>query len=108
MDETGGAPVSAAPVTAARAAAVSDNDRARVTTWTFSQAGAATGPHRHEFDYIVVPVTGGTFRVTGADGSVATMTQVAGVPYLRPAGTTHDVASTSGHEAVFVEIELKR
>jgi beta-alanine degradation protein BauB len=114
MDETGGgAPASAVTPTAvtptaATPTAVSDNDRARVTTWTFRQAGAATGQHRHESDYIVVPVTGGTFRVTGADGSVSTMTQVAGVPYLRPAGTTHDVASTSGQEAVFVEIELKR
>jgi hypothetical protein len=95
-------------VSAAAPTAVSDDGRARVTTWTFSRAGAATGQHRHEFDYIVVPVTGGTFQVTGADGSVTTMTQVAGVPYLRPAGTTHDVTSTSGHEAVFVEIELKR
>ena len=88
--------------------AVSDDDRARVTTWTFRQAGATTGPHTHEFDYIVVPVTGGTFQVTGADGSVTAMTQVPGVPYSRPAGTTHNVTSTSGHEAVFVEIELKR
>jgi quercetin dioxygenase-like cupin family protein len=95
-------------MSAATPTAVSDNDRARVTTWTFSEDGAATGQHRHEFDYIVVPVTGGTFRVTGADGSVTTMTQVPGVPYSRPAGTTHDVVSTSAHEAVFVEIELKR
>jgi hypothetical protein len=101
-DAAGGAPVSAATP-----AAVSDNNRARVTTWAFSRAGAATGPHRHEFDYIVVPVTGGTFQVTGADGSVTAMTQVPGVPYSRPAGTTHDVISTSGHEAVLVEIELK-
>lgn len=94
-------------MSAATPIAVSDSDRARVTTWTFSQAGAATGQHRHEFDYIVVPVTGGTFQVAGADGSVTVMTQVPGVPYSRPAGTTHDVISTSGHEAVFVEIELK-
>ena len=33
-----------------------DNDQVRVTTWTFPAAGAAaTGRHRHEFDYIVVP-----------------------------------------------------
>lgn len=29
-----------------------DNDQVRVTTWTFGAAGAATGQHRHEFDYV--------------------------------------------------------
>jgi beta-alanine degradation protein BauB len=85
-----------------------DNDQVRVTTWTFGAAGAATGHHRHEFDYVVVPITGGTFTVTDADGSTRKMDQVAGAPYLGTAGTTHDVASDTDHEAVFVEIELKR
>jgi beta-alanine degradation protein BauB len=85
-----------------------DDDRVRVTTWTFEAAGAATGRHRHEFDYIVVPVTGGTFSVTDAVGSVREMDQVAGSPYLGTAGTEHDVVSRADDEAVFVEIELKR
>lgn len=85
-----------------------DNDRVRVTTMTFAADGASTGPHRHEFDYVVVPVTGGSFLVTEADGSLREMAQVAGTPYLGAAGTTHDVASTTGQEAVFVEIELRR
>jgi quercetin dioxygenase-like cupin family protein len=85
-----------------------DDDRVRVTTWAFEAAGAATGRHRHEFDYIVVPVTGGTFTVTNADGSVREMDQVAGSPYLGTAGTDHDVVSSADDEAVFVEIELKR
>ncbi len=85
-----------------------DDDRVRVTTWTFEGAGAATGQHRHEFDYIVVPVTGGMFKVTDADGSVREMEQVAGSAYLGTAGTDHDVSSGSDHETVFVEIELKR
>ena len=41
-----------------------DDDRVRVTTWTFEAAGTATGRHRHEFDYVIVPITGGTFTVT--------------------------------------------
>ncbi len=84
-----------------------DNERIRVTTWTFSQAGAAIGHHRHDFDYVVVPVTGGTFTVTDPDGSRHEMTQLAGTAYLGTAGTEHDVASSSEGEAVFVEIELK-
>ena len=48
-----------------------DDDRVRVTTRTFEAAGIATGRHRHEFDYVIVPITGGTFTVVGADGSNA-------------------------------------
>ena len=35
-----------------------DNERVRVTEWRF-RPGEATGWHRHEFDYVVVPVTTG-------------------------------------------------
>jgi beta-alanine degradation protein BauB len=95
-------------MTEARWAVSVDNDQVRVTTWTFDQAGAATGRHRHEFDYVVVPITGGAFTVTDVDGSVREMNQVAGSPYVGTAGTTHDVVNRSGQGAVFVEIELKR
>jgi quercetin dioxygenase-like cupin family protein len=84
-----------------------DDDHVRVTTWTFAAAGAATGHHRHEYDYVVVPVTGGPFRVVDVDGSEREMDQEAGAPYLGRAGTEHDVVSTGDREAVFVEIELK-
>ncbi|MEP7026605.1 MAG: cupin [Actinomycetota bacterium] len=95
-------------MSAATPAVSTENDQVRVTTWTFSEPGAATGQHHHDLAYIVVPVTGGTFQVADADGSEHTMTQVAGEPYVRPAGATHDVISTSAQPAVFVEIELKR
>ncbi len=95
-------------MTEARATAGADDDRVRVTTWTFATAGDATGHHRHEFDYVVVPVTGGTFTVIDLDGAVREMTQVAGEPYLGTAGTAHDVISSTDGEAVFVEVELKR
>ena len=85
-----------------------DTDAVRVTTWTFAGAGDAIGQHRHEFDYVVVPVTGGRFEVVDLDGSVREMDQVAGSPYLGTAGTAHDVISATAEEAVFVEIELKR
>jgi beta-alanine degradation protein BauB len=95
-------------VTAADPHVAFDDDRSRVTNWTFPTAGASTGPHRHEFDYVVVPVTGGTFTVTSPDGSVRTMTQVAGTSYLGTAGTEHEVVSSGQAAAVFVEVELKR
>lgn len=79
----------------------------RVTTWTFAE-GAATGVHRHEYDYVVVPVTGGSFTVTAADGRSSTMQQVAGTGYLGSAGTVHDVANATGRPVSFVEVELRR
>ena len=84
-----------------------DDDRVRITAWTF-QDGEDTGHHRHEYDYIVVPITGGAFEITEADGSMREMTQNAGVAYLGRAGTEHNVINRSGQTAVFVEVELKR
>lgn len=84
-----------------------DDDRIRVTAWTFPTAGASTGPHRHELDYVVVPVTGGRFVVTGPDGTRREMTQVAGQPYPGTAGTEHEVVNAGDGPAVFVEVELK-
>jgi beta-alanine degradation protein BauB len=82
-----------------------DNERVRVTVWTFAP-GQATGQHRHEFDSVVVPVSGGTFTVTAADGT-AELNQRAGQAYARRAGVEHDVANSGPQRAVFVEVELK-
>jgi beta-alanine degradation protein BauB len=95
-------------MTEARGEVNFDNDQIRVTTWTFEAAGDAIGHHRHEFDYVVVPVSGGTFTVIDLDGSERQLDQVAGSPYLGTAGTAHDVVNAADEEAVFVEIELKR
>jgi quercetin dioxygenase-like cupin family protein len=82
-----------------------DNERVRVTEWRFAP-GATTGFHRHEYDYVVVPMTTGRLASTGPTGdSVAEL--VIGLPYFRPAGVEHDVRNVNAFEFVFVEIELK-
>ncbi len=91
----------------ARSTRTVDDERVRVTTLTFAD-GDETGDHRHEYDYLVVPVTGGTFTVIQHDGSTRELAQQAGVPYLGRAGTEHNVINASGRAATFVEIELKR
>jgi quercetin dioxygenase-like cupin family protein len=83
-----------------------ENDRVRLTTWTFDD-GDATGHHTHEFDYVVVPITGGRFEIIEDDGSTRELVQDAAVPYLGRIGTSHDVVNRSGFEARFIEIELK-
>jgi hypothetical protein len=91
----------------AQANTVVDDERVRITTWTFGADGDATGWHVHEYDYIVVPVTGGTFAITASDGRTRELIQEAGSPYVGSAGTEHDVAIVGGEPATFVEIELK-
>jgi hypothetical protein len=44
-----------------------DNERVRVTEWRFAP-GAATGWHRHEMDYVVVPMLDGELELVGPDG----------------------------------------
>ena len=85
-----------------------DDDQVRVTTWTFNAAGDATSPHIHEYDYVVVPITGGRFTVVDSEGATREMTQEPVSPYRGVAGTAHNVISSTGSRVVFVEIELKR
>ena len=83
-----------------------DNERVRVTEWRFAP-GAATGWHRHEMDYVVVPGTSGKLLLVDAEGErEAELT--AGVSYFRRAGVEHDVINANPHPFVFVEIEIKR
>ncbi len=84
-----------------------DNDRTRVTEWRFSD-GAATGWHRHEYDYVVVPLADGRLRILGPDGEESETQMKAGVPYFREAGVEHDVINASGGDYAFMEIEFKR
>ncbi|HZS32880.1 MAG TPA: cupin domain-containing protein [Methylomirabilota bacterium] len=82
-----------------------DNPHVRVTEWAFA-AGAATGWHRHEHAYVVVPMTTGTLRLRSGDGE-HTAELVRGQAYYRPAGAEHDVVNANAHPFVFVEIEVK-
>ena len=83
-----------------------DNEAVRVTEWRFAP-DAHTGHHRHEYDYVVVPLTTGPLAITSAAGE-ATGDLTAGVPYFRVAGVEHDVANPNATEFAFIEIELKR
>ena len=89
----------------ARATVLIENDRVRVTEWRFAPR-AATGWHRHEYDYVVLPLTSGRLLLKTADGEQhADLTR--GVPYFRNVGVEHDVINANDGEFVFVETELK-
>ena len=84
-----------------------DNDRVRVTEWRFAP-GAATGWHRHEFDYVITPVVNGVVDIVDGQGARTPFEMLAGVSYFREAGVEHDVVNAGPGDLAFVEVELKQ
>jgi quercetin dioxygenase-like cupin family protein len=68
--------------------------------------GGHTGWHRHNHDYVVVPVTTGELHIFDGKTTVPAPLR-AGVSYARQIGVEHDVINPNNFEFVFVEIELK-
>ncbi|MCY4542480.1 MAG: cupin domain-containing protein [Rhodobacteraceae bacterium] len=83
-----------------------DNHRVRVTEWRFAP-GQATGHHRHEFDYVVVPLNTGELRIVDVSGEEVISKLQKGHTYFRGAGVEHNVFNANDTEFAFVEIELK-
>ncbi|MCF2872330.1 cupin domain-containing protein [Octadecabacter sp. G9-8] len=83
-----------------------DNDRVRVTRWHFKGRGDNTGWHRHEYDYVVVPLFDGVLDIKLAGGETVDAQMLNGVPYYRELGVEHDVRNGNDFECAFVEIEL--
>lgn len=82
-----------------------DNERTRVTEWRFAP-GAATGFHRHGWDYVVVPLLDGRLKIVeGGEERIVELKK--GVPYFRPAGVAHDVINANDYEYAFIEVEMK-
>ena len=79
----------------------------RVTEYRFAN-GAETGWHRHEHDYVVVPMMDGALLLEEPGGSSRTVQLAAHAPYARKAGVEHNVVNVSGHDFAFLEIELLR
>ena len=82
-----------------------ENDRVLVTKWSFPPK-SETGWHRHNFDYVVVPLTDGSLTLETTEGEqVANLTK--GSSYARRVGVEHNVLNKSELEISFIEIELK-
>ena len=83
-----------------------DNARTRVTEWSFAP-GAATGFHRHEYDYVIIPQTSGTLKLIDARGEETLAQLTEGSCYFREAGVEHDVINANDHAFSFIEVEFK-
>ena len=91
---------------AAEAIVQHDNNRTRVTLWKFLP-GVATGWHRHEMDYVIVPLTSGKLKMLELEGKENDVHLTAGISYFRKAGVEHDVVNVNDYEFAFLEVEFK-
>ncbi|MGI9251903.1 MAG: cupin domain-containing protein [Pseudohongiellaceae bacterium] len=82
-----------------------DNARVRVTQWRLPP-GTETGHHRHEYDYVIVPVIDGVLTIADSDGTKKFPLQ-AGQSYFRPKGVEHNVMNVETTQIAFVEVEIK-
>ena len=83
-----------------------DNERTRVTEWRFAP-GAATGWHRHDYDYVVIPLMDGRLKLITEGGAESHADLKAGQPYFRPVGVEHDVINDGDGDYAFIEVEMK-
>ncbi|MCI4011767.1 cupin [Brevibacterium sp. ZH18] len=82
-----------------------DNGVFRVTKWTIEPDGIIP-MHKHEHEYVVVPMVTDTMVVKNSDGTQIDAELEAGVSYTRPAGAEHEVSNPGGGaDVVFVEVE---
>lgn len=83
-----------------------DNAEVRVTEWRL-EPGSATGHHRHEMDYVIVPVSNSDMTIVAPDGTRSIAQLRIGKSYFRKAGVEHDVLNETKDTIVFLEVELK-
>lgn len=84
-----------------------ENDRVRVTEWRFAREGDNTGWHRHELDYVVVPLFDGSLKIEDPSGTMSTVELRTDMPYFRSRGAEHDVINANPFSCRFIEVELR-
>ena len=84
-----------------------DNTSVRITKFSF-QPGEETRMHKHQFDYIVTPITDGELLLVDGKGNSSNYTLIAAESYYRKAGVEHNVINNGNEKLIFVEIELKK
>ena len=83
-----------------------DNKNIKVTEYLF-KPGEETKFHKHEFDYVVVPVTDGKLLLIDKDGEETFASLKKGVSYFRKSGVQHNVINAGRKKLTFVELEIK-
>ena len=82
-----------------------DNDKVKVTEWSF-EVGDSTGHHIHEYNYIVVPMLEGELRIVDKDNNETISKLTKGGAYYREKRVEHNVLNNNNIPYSFIEIEL--
>ena len=89
----------------AKANVLIDNDKVKVTEWSF-KVGDSTGHHIHEYNYIVVPMLDGELKIIDKNNTATISKLTKGGAYYREKGVEHNVLNNNHHPYSFIEIEL--
>ena len=82
-----------------------DNSRTCVNHLHFP-AGSETRWHRHERDYVIVPMNSCELLIDSGDGAKP-VKLTAGECYYRDAGVEHNVINPSEIDITLIEVEIK-
>lgn len=83
-----------------------ENDAVRV--WTFSVGPGGLKPmHRHELDYVIVPLSGGKVEITTIEGRARIGEDKVGEIIWQDAGETHQLRNLSDFPYRNILVELK-
>lgn len=83
-----------------------DNKQVRITKYLF-QPGEETRMHKHQFDYVVTPITNGKLILIDKKGNKTSSTLIAAKSYFRRAGIEHNVINNGEERLIFIETEIK-
>ena len=83
-----------------------ENDRVMVNHLLFPAGGGHTQWHRHERDYVIVPMEDARLIMENAEGSKEVELK-RGVSYYRDAGVEHNVINPNDFDVTLIEIEIK-
>lgn len=82
-----------------------DTEHLRVTRWEI-EPGGIIPLHRHEHDYVVIPLVTAAMHVTTAAGEETQTLITTGESYTRAAGVEHQIENRSSTaRIVFIEVE---
>lgn len=81
-----------------------DTGHLRVTRWEI-EPGGIIPMHRHEHEYVVVPLVDAVMHVRTAAGDEVTAPIATGQSYTREAGAEHQIENRSTGRIVFIEVE---
>ena len=64
------------------------NDKVIVTEWSF-EVGDSTGQHKHQYNYVVVPMLDGELKIIDKENKETISKLSKGVAYYRAVSYTH-------------------